>query len=134
MFSAVKWEEGFREACATSLWASNRKRVVHEAMGVVGAITPWNVPLYVNVGKVVSALLAGCTVILKPAPDTPGMGAIIGELAREAGYAAGRAQRDHRRRSGAGRRDADQGSARRSDRSPAPPASANGSWKTAPRR
>jgi aldehyde dehydrogenase (NAD+) len=62
---------------------------VYEAVGVVGAITPWNVPLYVNVGKVVAALLAGCTVILKPAPNTPGMGAIFGELAKEAGFPAG---------------------------------------------
>jgi aldehyde dehydrogenase (NAD+) len=56
---------------------------------VVGAITPWNFPLYVNAEKVVSALLAGCTVILKPAPDTPSAGAIFGELALEAGFPAG---------------------------------------------
>ena len=56
---------------------------------MVGAITPWNVPLYVNVGKVVAALLAGCTVILKPAPNTPGMGAIFGEFAAEAGFPKG---------------------------------------------
>ena len=37
----------------------------------------------------IAALLAGCTVILKPAPDTPGMGAIFGELAAEAGFPAG---------------------------------------------
>ena len=66
------------------------KRIVtQEAMGVVGAITPWNVPLYVNVGKVIAALLAGCTVILKPAPDTPLMGSIMGDLAVEAGLPAG---------------------------------------------
>ncbi len=66
------------------------KRIVRrEATGVVGAITPWNVPLYVNVGKVIAALLAGCTVILKPAPDTPLMGTIMGELAIEAGLPAG---------------------------------------------
>ncbi len=66
------------------------KRIVRrEATGVVGAITPWNVPLYVNVGKVVAALLAGCTVILKPAPDTPLMGSIMGEIAIEAGLPAG---------------------------------------------
>jgi aldehyde dehydrogenase (NAD+) len=47
------------------------------------------VPLYVNVGKMVSALLAGCTVILKPAPNTPGMGAIFGEWADKAGFPAG---------------------------------------------
>jgi hypothetical protein len=62
---------------------------VREPVGVVAAITPWNVPLYVNIGKVVAALLAGCTVILKPAPDTPGMGAIFGELAQKAGFPAG---------------------------------------------
>lgn len=60
-----------------------------EAAGVVAAITPWNVPLYVNVGKVIGALLAGCTVILKPAPDTPKMGAYMGELAKEAGFPPG---------------------------------------------
>ncbi|MET0240891.1 MAG: aldehyde dehydrogenase family protein [Sphingobium sp.] len=65
------------------------RKVVYEAVGVVGAITPWNVPLYVNVGKVVSALLAGCTVILKPAPNTPGMGAIFGEWADKAGFPKG---------------------------------------------
>jgi len=63
--------------------------VVHEPLGVVGAITPWNVPLYVNIGKVIAALLAGCTVILKPAPDTPLMGAVMGELALEAGLPPG---------------------------------------------
>jgi aldehyde dehydrogenase (NAD+) len=47
------------------------------------------VPLYVNIGKVVSALLAGCTVILKPAPDTPLMGTYMGELAIEAGVPPG---------------------------------------------
>ena len=87
VFPEVSWEKdyGTREA-----FGFNHKRfAVHEAVGVVGAITPWNVPLYVNIGKVVAALLAGCTVILKPAPDTPGMGAIFGELAAEAGFPAG---------------------------------------------
>lgn len=87
LFPEVKWQEdrGVRAA-----WGMDHQRtVVYEAIGVVGAITPWNVPLYVNVGKVVAALLAGCTVILKPAPDTPGMGAIFGELAAEAGFPAG---------------------------------------------
>ncbi|MET0239184.1 MAG: aldehyde dehydrogenase family protein [Sphingobium sp.] len=65
------------------------RKAVYEGIGVVGAITPWNFPLYVNAEKVVSALLAGCTVILKPAPDTPLAGAIFGELAAEAGFPAG---------------------------------------------
>ena len=63
--------------------------VAQEAMGVVAAITPWNFPLFVNAEKVASALLAGCTVILKPAPDTPLAGTIFGELALEAGIPAG---------------------------------------------
>ena len=87
IFDQVSWEKdyGDREA-----FGSNHHRVaIHEPVGVVGAITPWNVPLYVNIGKVVAALLAGCTVILKPAPDTPGLGAIFGELAAEAGFPAG---------------------------------------------
>jgi aldehyde dehydrogenase (NAD+) len=86
-FPHVKWDEdrGIRHE-----YGFDTKRIVaHEAMGVVGAITPWNVPLYINVGKVMSALLAGCTVVLKPAPDTPLMGSVIGELAHEAGVPAG---------------------------------------------
>lgn len=42
-----------------------------EAIGVVGCITPWNVPLQINLAKCVPALAAGCTIVLKPAPDTP---------------------------------------------------------------
>ncbi len=42
-----------------------------EAMGVVGAITPWNVPVYLNIAKIAPSLASGCTIVLKPAPDTP---------------------------------------------------------------
>ena len=86
-FPQLKWEKAYppRE----SFGFISQRKAVYESIGVVGAITPWNVPLYVNVGKVVAALLAGCTVILKPAPNTPGMGAIFGELAAEAGFPAG---------------------------------------------
>src|SRR3546814_7590608 len=81
--SKVVWEVDYGEKPAFGM--IHKRLGLREAVGVVGAITPWNVPLYVNIGKVVAALLAGCTVILKPAPDTPGMGAIFGELAKEAG-------------------------------------------------
>jgi len=67
----------------------NVRKVRHEALGVIAAITPWNVPLYVNVGKMGAALLAGCTVILKPAPDTPKMASFMAEIAIEAGLPAG---------------------------------------------
>lgn len=87
VFDQVTWEEdlGMRDFRGMP----SHRKVVYEPVGVVAAITPWNVPHYVNVGKVVAALLAGCTVILKPAPDTPGMGALWGELADQAGLPAG---------------------------------------------
>lgn len=87
VFPQVEWEKdyGTREAYGFD----SQRKAFREPIGVAGAITPWNVPLYVNVGKVVAALLAGCTVILKPAPDTPGMGAIFGELAEQAGFPPG---------------------------------------------
>lgn len=86
-FPQVKWEEdrGIRHEYGFD----TQRYVIREACGVVGAITPWNVPLYVNIGKVVAALLAGCTVVLKPAPDTPLMGAFMGELAKETGFPPG---------------------------------------------
>ncbi len=86
-FSKVHWEED--RGLRNEYGFDTKRLVTQEAVGVVAAITPWNVPLYVNVGKVVAALLAGCTVILKPAPDTPMMGAIMGELAIEAGLPPG---------------------------------------------
>ena len=47
------------------------RKVVHEPVGVVGAITPWNFPFMLNLSKLTPALAAGNTVVLKPAPDTP---------------------------------------------------------------
>ena len=87
LFPQVAWEKD-RGGRQTMGFTTHRK-TVYEAVGVVGAITPWNFPIYVNTEKVVSALLAGCTVILKPAPDTPLSGAIFGELAAEAGFPKG---------------------------------------------
>jgi aldehyde dehydrogenase (NAD+) len=83
----VKWEED--RGIKNEMGFNTKRIVTHEAMGVVGAITPWNVPLYVNVGKVIPALLAGCTVVLKPAPNTPLMASFMGELAIEAGLPRG---------------------------------------------
>lgn len=54
--------------------------VRREAAGVVAAITPWNVPLYLNIAKTAAALAAGCTVVLKPAPDTPYSALVLGEI------------------------------------------------------
>ena len=87
VFDRVEWEKDYGDKFGFGY--ESHRVAVREPVGVVAAITPWNVPLYVNIGKVVAALLAGCTVILKPAPNTPGAGAIFGELAAEAGFPAG---------------------------------------------
>lgn len=66
---------------ATPMGIPTRRSVVREAVGVVGAITPWNFPHQINLAKIGPALAAGNTVVLKPAPDTPWCAAILGELA-----------------------------------------------------
>ena len=86
-FPSIEWEE--ERGRRRQYGVDSDRLVVRESMGVAGAITPWNVPLYVNIGKVVAGLLAGCTMVLKPAPDTPLTGSIMGELALEAGFPKG---------------------------------------------
>ena len=87
LFDTIEWEKDM--GTVEFYGKQNHRRLVKEPVGVVGAIVPWNVPLYITVGKVIPALLAGCTVILKPAPETPLLGAIMGELAAEIGFPAG---------------------------------------------
>jgi aldehyde dehydrogenase (NAD+) len=60
-----------------------KRLVLREAAGVVAAITPWNYPVYLNLCKVSAALAAGCTVVLKPAPDTPWGATLLGQIAAE---------------------------------------------------
>src|SRR6185312_350629 len=58
-------------------WTERRQGVLGEVhlnrapVGVVGAIVPWNVPQFLIMPKLIPALIAGCTVIVKPAPETP---------------------------------------------------------------
>ncbi len=59
------------------------RTVRREPVGVVGAITPWNYPVQINLAKVVPALAAGNTVVLKPAPDTPYSATLLGRLIAE---------------------------------------------------
>ncbi|MDU0302033.1 aldehyde dehydrogenase family protein [Streptomyces sp. PAL114] len=63
--------------------------VFHEPVGVVGAITPWNYPLHQIVAKAAPALAAGCTVVVKPAEDTPLVARIFAKCVHEAGVPAG---------------------------------------------
>jgi aldehyde dehydrogenase (NAD+) len=60
-----------------------RRLLRREATGVVGAITPWNFPLYLNLCKLGPALAAGNTVVLKPAPDTPWSATTLGRIVAE---------------------------------------------------
>ncbi len=60
-----------------------------EPVGVVGAIIPWNFPLLMAAWKIGPALAAGCTVVLKPAEETPLSALRLGELILEAGIPAG---------------------------------------------
>ncbi len=62
---------------------TSRRTVVREPIGVVAAITPWNVPTQINLAKVGPALAAGCTVVLKPAPDTPWIACELGRIVAE---------------------------------------------------
>ena len=63
--------------------------VVREAVGVVAAITPWNGPLMGMMMKVAPALAAGCTVVMKPSPETPLEAFMVAEAAEEIGLPPG---------------------------------------------
>ena len=63
--------------------------VVREPIGVVGAITPWNYPLHQVVAKLAPALVAGCTVVLKPSEVAPLTAGALAEISAEAGLPAG---------------------------------------------
>ncbi|WBY09651.1 aldehyde dehydrogenase family protein [Sphingomonas sp. 7/4-4] len=63
--------------------------VVHEPIGVVAMITPWNWPLNQVLSKVAPALAAGCTMVLKPSEEAPGCAAIFAEVMDAAGVPAG---------------------------------------------
>ena len=62
---------------------------VREPVGVAGLIVPWNAPLLMAVTKLAPALAAGCTLVLKPAEQTPLSALYLGELAQEVGFPPG---------------------------------------------
>ena len=69
--------------------ADSRILVSHKPIGVVAAITPWNFPVSMVARKLAPALAAGCTVVLKPAPQTPLCSLALAALARQAGLPEG---------------------------------------------
>ncbi len=78
----VKWREVRN--------GSYGQTIVHrEPIGVVGAIVAWNVPLFLAVNKLGPALLAGCTVVLKPAAETPLTTNALAEIFADAGLPEG---------------------------------------------
>jgi betaine-aldehyde dehydrogenase len=81
--AAFEWEEHRSGMLAPNLI------VRHEPVGVVGAIVPWNVPQFVIMSKLAPALLAGCTIVLKPAPETPLDAFLMAELLVQAGVPKG---------------------------------------------
>lgn len=91
--NSVEWfAEEARRAYGDYLPAhKNDARILvsHEPVGVVGAITPWNFPSAMITRKVAPALAAGCTVVLKPAEDTPLSALALAALAEEAGFPKG---------------------------------------------
>ncbi|HSW94072.1 MAG TPA: NAD-dependent succinate-semialdehyde dehydrogenase [Gammaproteobacteria bacterium] len=89
----IKWfaEEGRR--VYGDIIPSNKPNqhllVIKQPMGVVGAITPWNFPMAMITRKCAPALAAGCTVVIKPAEDTPFSALALAALAEKAGIPAG---------------------------------------------
>ena len=70
---------------STKHWAYTRR----EPVGVCGQIIPWNFPLLMAAWKLAPALAAGCTIVLKPAEQTPLTALLLGELIMEAGFPEG---------------------------------------------
>ena len=81
LVEAYQWTEDLGESEIMGVRSHRTTR--REAIGVVGAITPWNFPNQINLAKIGPALAAGCTVVLKPAPDTPLIAAAGARIAAE---------------------------------------------------
>ncbi|MBN8649605.1 MAG: aldehyde dehydrogenase family protein, partial [Caulobacterales bacterium] len=83
---ATKLNGETRETSLPGEWHTFTYR---EAIGVAGLITPWNVPLAIALNKMSAALAAGCTIVLKPAEQTPLSAIYLGQLITEAGFPDG---------------------------------------------
>src|SRR5437868_1439587 len=86
----------FLQSAAEYPWEERRQGVLggdvivrREPAGVVGAIVPWNVPQFVIMSKLAPALIAGCTIVVKPSPETPLDAFLMAELLDEAGIPKG---------------------------------------------
>jgi acyl-CoA reductase-like NAD-dependent aldehyde dehydrogenase len=82
--SSFRWEEP-----RSTVYPGDYGLLVREPVGVVAAIAPWNAPFFTMTNKVAPALIAGCTLIVKPSPETPLDSYILAECAEAAGLPAG---------------------------------------------
>ena len=91
--SFVEWfaEEAKRVAgdVLATTWSDKRTVVLKQPIGVCAAITPWNFPIAMITRKVAPAIAAGCTIVIKPAEQTPLSALALAELAQRAGLPAG---------------------------------------------
>ena len=96
-------EEAVRAAgeLSTAPSGANRIMVVHQPVGIAVLVTPWNFPAAMATRKIGPALAAGCTVVLKPASDTPLTALLMGRILEDAGVPAGVVNVVPARRSGA---------------------------------
>ena len=81
LLDSYQWAQDL--GVAESVYGSHRRWTEREAAGVVAAITPYNFPTQINLAKLAPALAAGCTVVLKGAPDTPWSALALGRLIAE---------------------------------------------------
>ncbi|MFD5179873.1 aldehyde dehydrogenase [Nocardia sp. NPDC058379] len=87
--------DAFLELAPQYQWSDIRRSVTgnalvtREPVGVVAAIVPWNAPLQIAIIKLAPALLAGCTVVLKPSPETALSAYLLAEIFEQAGLPAG---------------------------------------------
>ncbi|HEX2214207.1 MAG TPA: aldehyde dehydrogenase, partial [Mycobacterium sp.] len=95
---ALPWSmvDAFCDLAETYPWQELRPgrygsdvRIAREPVGVVAAIVPWNMPQFLTVTKLVPALLAGCAVVLKPAPESPLDALLLAEILDEVGLPPG---------------------------------------------
>jgi len=91
--SFIEWfaEEAKRVSgdVMASTWSDKRMVVLKQPVGVCAAITPWNFPIAMITRKVAPAIAAGCTIVIKPAEQTPLSALAMAELAQRAGFPPG---------------------------------------------
>lgn len=94
-FNSIQLIDAFIEDARQVRWQylrmdhSGDALIERRPVGVVAGIVPWNAPIRSEIKKLIPALLAGCTIVLKPAPETPFGAAALAEICTEAGIPPG---------------------------------------------